>query len=144
MHFKIDVLKNFTTFTGKHLCWLLQAFFYRTPKVATSGFLWQQILFLAESDIYSWQSPKLLLQTLLRTSVKKEVLRNFANFTGKHLCWSPFLTKLQTWNSNTGVVLWSLQNFHLSTANYSLWKLFFYLDCPFYNLHFWLKLIHMF
>ena len=26
---------------------------------------------------------------------KKGVLKNFANFTGKHLCWSLFLIKLQ-------------------------------------------------
>ena len=26
---------------------------------------------------------------------KKDVLRNFANFTEKHMCWSPFLIKLQ-------------------------------------------------
>ena len=28
-------------------------------------------------------------------SVKEDVLKNFANFTGKHLCWSLFLIKLQ-------------------------------------------------
>ena len=28
-----------------------------------------------------------------RCSVKKGVLKNFANFTGKHLCWSLFLKK---------------------------------------------------
>ena len=27
---------------------------------------------------------------------KKGVLKNFANFTGKHLCWSLFIIKLQT------------------------------------------------
>ena len=26
------------------------------------------------------------------------VIKNFANFTGKHLCWSPFLIKLQACN----------------------------------------------
>ena len=26
---------------------------------------------------------------------KKDVLKNFANFTGKHLCWSLFLIKLK-------------------------------------------------
>ena len=42
---------------------------------------------------------------------KIEVLKNFANFTGKHLCWSLFLIKLQALrppfllkrDSNTGV-----------------------------------------
>ena len=28
---------------------------------------------------------------------KKGVLKNFAIFTGKHLCWGLFLIKLQTW-----------------------------------------------
>ena len=30
-----------------------------------------------------------------RCSIKKAVLKNFAIFTGKHLCWSLFLVKLQ-------------------------------------------------
>ena len=46
------------------------------------------------------------------------VLKNFANFTGKHLCWSLFLINLQAFrsatllnkDSNTGVILWNLQN----------------------------------
>ena len=29
---------------------------------------------------------------------KKSVLKNFANFTGKHLCWSIFIIKLQAFN----------------------------------------------
>ena len=51
MFFKIDVLKNFELFTGKHQYWPLQAFFYRTYMVAVSGFSWKQILFSAESGI---------------------------------------------------------------------------------------------
>ena len=47
------------------------------------------------------------------------VLKNFAIFAGKHLCWSYFLIKLQAWrfaillkrDSNTGVFLGILQNF---------------------------------
>ena len=47
------------------------------------------------------------------------VLKNFVIFTGKHLCWSLFLIKLQalrpaallTRDSNTGVFLWILRNF---------------------------------
>ena len=45
--------------------------------------------------------------------MKKAVLKYFAIFTGKRLCWSPFSTKLQALNpatllkrySNTGVFL---------------------------------------
>ena len=50
---------------------------------------------------------------------KAGVLKNFANFTGNHLNWSLFLTKLQTFrpatllkgNSSTGIFLRKLQNF---------------------------------
>ena len=45
-------------------------------------------------------------------------LKFFANFTGKHLCWSLFFTKLQAFrpatllkiDSYTGVFLWNLRN----------------------------------
>ena len=48
---------------------------------------------------------------------KKSVLKNFAIFTGKRLCWSPFLRKLKPasllkGDSNTNVFLWILQNFY--------------------------------
>ena len=33
-----------------------------------------------------------------RCSTKNAVLKNFAIFTGKHLCWSLFLTRLQACN----------------------------------------------
>ena len=47
------------------------------------------------------------------------VIKNFAIFTGKHLCWSLFLIKFQTWrqatllkrDSNTCVFLCTLRNF---------------------------------
>ena len=53
-----------------------------------------------------------------RCSIKKAVLKNFAIFTEKHLCWSLFLIKLQARSpatlfkrdSNTGVFLWILRN----------------------------------
>ena len=46
-----------------------------------------------------------------RCSIKKAVLKNFAKFTGKHLCWNLFKKKLQALgpttllkrDSNTGV-----------------------------------------
>ena len=40
---------------------------------------------------------------------KKGVLRNFAKFTGKHLCLSFFFNKV---SGDTGVFLWILQNFY--------------------------------
>ena len=47
------------------------------------------------------------------------VVKHFSNLTGKHLCWSSFLIELQAWgpanllkrDSNTGILLWNLQNF---------------------------------
>ena len=55
----------------------------------------------------------------LQIFTKLSVLKNFAIFTGKHLCWSLFLRKLQVLkppnllegDSNTGVFLWILRNF---------------------------------
>ena len=44
-----------------------------------------------------------------RCSVRKGVLRNFANFTGKHLCQSLYFNKIR--ESGTGVFLWILRNF---------------------------------
>ena len=56
--------------------------------------------------------------TVKRCSVKKSVLKNFANLTKQHLCWSPFLTKLQDrmpatllkTDANTGVFLSNLRS----------------------------------
>ena len=52
-------------------------------------------------------------------SVRKGVLRNFAKFTGKHLCQSLFLIKMQDWDlqlylkrdSGLGVFLWNFRHF---------------------------------
>ena len=53
----------------------------------------------------------------MQTFFKIDVLKNFAIFTGKHLCWILSLIKLQAFklllkrDSNTDVFLWILQNF---------------------------------
>ena len=73
MFFKIGVLKNFATFTGKDLWWPLQAFFYRIPTVVAYGFSRQQILFFsAESGIYCWQLHRLLLRFLRKHELKPQ------------------------------------------------------------------------
>ena len=55
-------------------------------------------------NLLKWQDCKIFTNLVLsqtpsrsshrRCSVKKGVLKNFANFIGKHLCWSLFLIKL--------------------------------------------------
>ena len=74
----------------------MQAFIFRTPTVAASGFSRQQILFLLNlvfiTTVASVFVPGSFENTLWSShwscSVKKGVLRNFANFTVKHQCWS--------------------------------------------------------
>ena len=54
-----------------------------------------------------------------KTFIKISVLKYFAIFTGKHLCWGPLSRKLQVLkpasltkrDSNMGVFLWILRNF---------------------------------
>ena len=49
----------------------------------------------------------------------KSVLKDFVNFTGKHLCWSLFSIKLKSWRPaallkldfNTVIFLWHLRQF---------------------------------
>ena len=143
MFFKIGALKNFAIFTGKHLCWPLQAFFYRTPIVTASTFSRQQILFSGESGIYCWPSHRFLLRTPSKTRLKpqkqplelfckKVVLRNLANF---------FLIELQEVGSFIKKRLRQrcfpeeftkfLRTPNLKTVNDCFWNLFFHLSCPF-------------
>ena len=59
-----------------------------------------------------WKGQKVFTESShQRCSIKKAFLKNFAIFTGKHLCWSLFLMKLQVFrlvtlfkrDSNIGV-----------------------------------------
>ena len=56
-----------------------------------------------------------------RCSVKKGVLKNFANFKGKHLCWSLFLIKLQAFRSAT-LIKKRLQHRHFFVKFVKLFK----------------------
>ena len=64
-----------------------------------------------------------------RCSIKKAVLKNFAIFIRKSLCWRLFLIYLQAYkaatllqrDSNTGVFLWILQNFQNIYFKGHLW-----------------------
>ena len=49
-----------------------------------------------------WQVSNITLKSIYRRcSIKKAVLKNFAKFIGKHLCWSLFLINLQTYKPAT-------------------------------------------
>ena len=140
MFFKKYVLLKVSQYSQENTCpgrcrppSFTEAFFYRTPTVAECVFSRQQILFSADCGIYCWQSHWQLSSELLRKQrikrqkqplkllCKKCVFRTFVNFTGKQLCWSPFLIDLQMQNfrsaallkrdSSADVSLWNLQNF---------------------------------
>ena len=78
-------------------------------------------------NFLKWVNPKprkqiSFMETLqvfrhLQVFLKIGVLKNFAIFTGKYLCWSFLLIKLQAFrlvirDFNTGVFLWILQSFY--------------------------------
>ena len=86
---KKGVLRNFAKFTGKHLCnflkkeTLAQVFscefceifkniFFTSGRLLLPGLLWKYELNVKSSH---WSCS----------------VKNFANFTGKHLCWGLFL-----------------------------------------------------
>ena len=62
---------------------------------------------------------RMLISSHRRCSIKKDVLKYFAQFAEKHLYWSLFIIKLQgsrsaallKRDSNTGAFLWILRNF---------------------------------
>ena len=64
----------------------------------------------------------IIRSSCLHMFFKKSVLEHFANFTGKHLCSSLFLIKLQVfrpatlinWGSSKSVFLWNLRNINTS------------------------------
>ena len=79
-------------------------------------------------NILKWQDCKIITKLVpsqtpsrsnhRRYSVRKGVLISLRNFTEKHLCWSLFLIKLETFRTatllkedfNIGVPLWNLWN----------------------------------
>ena len=106
--FRVKFDKFLRTLILKNICrWLLLTML--------SKYSWNNIL----QEIY-WCNvgPDHIQKQPLEVFCKKCVLKNFTLFTGKHLCWSLFLIKLQSFSpstllkrdSNTGVFLWILWN----------------------------------
>ena len=62
------------------------------------------------------ESPGLMLRLSFARSSRSQIffkigiIKNFVNFTGKHLCWSLFLIKFKT-DFNTDVFPWNFVNF---------------------------------
>ena len=78
----------------------------------------QSLLFLRFSHKFKFFLFKLFFSLHIRSSrpkglCKRSVLKNFAKFIGKRLCWSLFLIDLQSKlsDSNTGLFLWILWDF---------------------------------
>ena len=136
--------------TNRILRWLLLTF--RCSKY----------FFEAEHGIYCWQSHQILKTRVkpqkqpLKLFCKKGVLRKFANFPGRHLCWSLFLIELQTFRPANFIEKrlqhrWfpveftkCLRTSNLKSANDCFSNLFFHQDCPFNKLRFRLKLRHIY
>ena len=102
-------------------------------------------------DIAEKSLNRLLLFLILKSSnrrwsVKNGALKNFANFTGNHLCWSLFIIKLQAWGPatffkrefDTSVLRWNLRIFQ----EHLFWRAFVNL-CMLLYLHRWFSLQFM-
>ena len=93
------VLRNFAKFTGKYLCQSL--FFYKAAGLRHL-FLTEHLRWLLQELILVKYSHK--RSSRLQMFFETRVLKKFAHFTGKNLCWSLFLVKsLLKRDSNTGV-----------------------------------------
>ena len=96
--------KVFTIFTGKHLRWsifviklqALRAAILLQNRLQHSCFPVNIVKFLGTPIL-----NKICEWLLLKMFFKKAVLKNFGIFTGKQLCWSLFLIKLQIFRAAT-------------------------------------------
>ena len=109
---KKGALRNFTTFTGKHLCQRLpQGCNFIKKETLTQVFSCQfceisKNAFLLRTPLVAVSVSSFLLHTKIQMEspelpCKKDVLRNFAKFTGKHLCQRLFFNKVAGLRSAT-------------------------------------------
>ena len=132
MYFKIGVLINFA---------LLEPLLYKDAGLllqntyggcfwifaAANTFFQLNLVFTADSRTgfcsgLLWKHELNLRSGHWSCSAKKGVLRNFANFTGKHLYWSFFLLErpatLLKRDFNTYVFLWNLRTTASGTCSF--------------------------
>ena len=116
------MLLNFRTFftapdfSLKYEIFLLNdIFLYKLKNCLEAYFIWH-ISYISTDLLNKQKRP-------FADVLKIGILKKFAIITEKHLCWSLFLIKLQTWrpaallnrDSSTGISMWILQKF-LRTA----------------------------
>ena len=152
MFFKVGVLKNFAIL-GPLSNKFADLLFQKIYAWLLLGFRGSKYVFSAEFGIWYfpdsrtgfcsgllWKYELNLRSIHWSCSVKKGVLRNFANFTGKQLWWSLFLTGLKACNFIKKRLQHRcfplefkkfLRTPNLKSENDYFWNLFFHLDCPF-------------
>ena len=85
---------------------------------------WIGFIFLTQQSV-SFSLPFIYRSICWLTFFKIDVLKNFTNFTGKQLCWSLILVKLQTWfavtllkrDFNTGISIFKNTFFLQNTSS---------------------------
>ena len=102
MLYKRIVLKNFSKFTDKHTQnshqgMFCQNMFLKSLQNSQENNFSGVFFF---NNVANWK-PKTVRNSHWRRSVKKGILKNFANFAKKLLCWSLFFIKLQFWEPAT-------------------------------------------
>ena len=111
-HVNVLLLFNSSRFFFTNEIFLLNdIFLYKLKTLLEACFLWRNSYI--STDLLNKQNQQ------FADVLQNRFLKNFTIITVKHLCWSLFLIKLQTWslapllkrNSSTGVSLWILQNF---------------------------------
>ena len=96
---KRSVLENVSEFTHKHKkqsCGSVlskEKMFLKIQGKLREKHLFQSLFF---KKVAGWK-PETFSSSHWRCSVKQGALKNFANFTGKNLCWSLLLIKLHFW-----------------------------------------------
>ena len=93
-----SVFRNITKFTGKHLCQSL--FVNKDTGLRSATLLKKRLWHMFSSEFSEVSKNTFIYGTPL---VAASVLKNLANFTGKHLCWSLFFINLLAWGTPTQV-----------------------------------------
>ena len=122
---------NYSNMLNALYCWQ-----YQRISVICFCICFSKKIFINSTNDYSWTDA--CLNNWLNMFLRIGVLKNFAIFTGKHLCWNLLLIKSQGWrpatllkrDSNTGVFLWILWNFSPPASAWSFNNIFLCIEKP--------------